>query len=174
MSAGEIQDTQLTSRDVTTIMSVLILLLPWGLIVTEEDTTIYWIFWYLAFEPTGFNFRAGLPIYPVFLSAVCVRLIFCVLMSRLYSERSTVKRVLSVGVIAEYHVVFYTILLGFNVYILPAWPVMIGIPTPFLLLSTLFLLKRRPPPRYDDSWLLTQKKESLESISSPNPDQYGS
>ncbi|MHA1479966.1 MAG: hypothetical protein ACTSQZ_00880 [Candidatus Thorarchaeota archaeon] len=175
MSVGRIQDTQLSPRDVTTIMSVLILLLPWGLSVSQTSTVIFGIFWSLVFRPTNFYFSVNLPADVFPLSVLFIRIIFGVLVSRLYCERGTLKRVLSVGVLAEYPVVFIAILGGALVYSQPAWSyVMIGIPTPFLLLGTLYLLKRRPPPRYDDSWIFTSDKENLESVGSPNPNQNGS
>ena len=174
MSTGGIQDTQLTPRDVTIIMSVLIVLFPWGIMITRDTIAFYWILWSFVFTPTDFHFSIHLLQHVISLAVLFIRIFFSIQLRRLYRERGSIKRVLSIGVLVEYLVVFYSLISGSMVYSQPAWGyVIIGIPTPFLLLYVLYLLKRRPPPRYDDSWLFTSDRENLELISSPNPNHNG-
>ncbi|MHA2242810.1 MAG: hypothetical protein ACXACE_14495 [Candidatus Thorarchaeota archaeon] len=158
-------------QDVNIIIAVLILFSPWGMMVMQDSTGVYWLLWSIILRPSNSYFSIHLSPDPILISIIVLRVIFGILVIRIYSERSTMKRILSVGILAEYSIVFLALLQSSLVLLRPDWPyVMIGIPTPLLLLCTLYLLKRYPPPTYDDSWLFKQKKVGLESISPPNPD----
>ena len=157
-------------RDLMTYMSILILICPWGALIEQFEVAIEGFFWIIVLRPTNSYIDVFSPLNIVVLIFVLPRVLFAYMLVRLYQDRTRVKRVVSIGVIVEFEIVFWAILGGSNVLIYAAWPyVMIGVPLPILLLSALYILKHYPPEHHDDTWLYTSP--SSESVSSPNPNQ---
>ncbi len=170
MYTGRINDPETRFRDAIKILSIVVLIAPYGMIIDRVGSYIIAFFWTIHIRNYDVVVSPLIPIDFFSLLFLFSRIIFIYLFARLYHGKSTKKTVISVGVVIEYSLVFMAILQGSLVFAYPDWPyVMIGLPIPILLCSTLVILHYWPLPLQNDRWLDESPQEESKSASSPNP-----
>ncbi len=173
MSCIEEKTISLSTRDLVTFLSILVVILPWGMLITQSEVVIEGFLFVIVLRPVDsyVSMIGGIDSLSLIVVLIFLlpRIFFTYMLVRLYQGQTTMKRVVSVGVIVEFEIVFWAVLQGSNVFIISSWfYVMIGIPLPLLLLSVLYIMKRYPPESHDDSWLHDKLSEPVRPF---DPDQ---
>ncbi len=148
-----------SSDQIRTLLGIVVMLAPYGILFDSEAFIIMGILVQFDIRPYGSFFVLG---FLDFLSvpSLFLRILFVHQVIRLYNGITTKKNTIILGIFSEMTTVFYGLFISFPVLFIPGFRyLIIGLPVPILLVTTLILVKYRKPPVRVPEWLAQKTGE---------------
>jgi len=146
----EAERAKISPESTFLILMILAFISPIGILIDGQRVDIYGIFWWVATSNWFFRISFGLDMFSI---VYIPRFLYPYFIMRVYQGKMKLRTAFWFGLVGELYILILSLFRSSLVFEHPEDGILIGIPTPIMLILSLLIVKLVPIPEYTPQWL---------------------